>query len=408
MPSKTVQADGRVNGAGSRRLHPRPIVRSDAGPHPAESVPVGSIAVGRRRAGRWTGSGLPRRRVRDGDVRGLAGGHVGHGTRPSQRTGSAAVLDRRIRYRRRRRVRDCARQRTATARARCRPDRRTKGADPAHARRGRGARGGAGDHSADGSADWYAEQRLAAARSGDWQERSDAIGELALERSARGYGVLHDIATNRAGEVDARTQAVSALAEFPEAKDTLLALADDPAPQIQAAAGASLLLFADDPRAWAVIERLVLDERASVREPMQSALRYGRMQQAAVDKRTRLLERIARGGRPSEALAAAAEIGTSGFETAMAVLEDSSKDDTTRLQAIGVLGRIRDPRATARLHQIVLGRVEPGVRGGGERGGISTGGRRGDREDPRLRTGRGVARRRTRWSERRCSTRVTS
>jgi hypothetical protein len=166
---------------------------------------------------------------------------------------------------------------------------------------------------------------------------------------------------DRSDDEIARAQATVAMAEYPEAKETLLALADDPSPGVQVAAGTGLLLFADDPRAWAVVERLARDERASVRQPMQAALRHGRMDPGGRDRRARLLEEIARAGPPAEALAAAAEIGAAGFATAMAVLEDASKDDRTRLDAINVLGQLEDRRALARLHQIVVGNPEPGL-----------------------------------------------
>ena len=205
----------------------------------------------------------------------------------------------------------------------------------------------------------YQERDVARARSGSETDRADAIRELALQRTDRAYRVLHAIAVKRSEDAYVRTQAISAIAEYPESKDALIALAGDEAPAIQAAAGSELVRFANDPKAWAIVERLARDERDLVREALLRSLTYWHPPGAEA-KQNALLADIARHAPPEEALAAAAEIGTSGFGTAMAVFQDVSKDDQQRIQAIAVLGKIRDARATARLHQIVLGRTEPG------------------------------------------------
>jgi HEAT repeat protein len=205
----------------------------------------------------------------------------------------------------------------------------------------------------------YQEGEVARARGGSESDRGDAIRDLALRRTDRAYRALHAIAINRSEDAYVRAQAISAMAEYPESKDALIALAGDDAPDIQAAAGGELVRFATDPRAWAVVERLARDERDLVREALLRSLKYWHPPGAEA-KQNALLADIARNAPPEEALAAAAELGTSGFETAMAVFQDVSKDDRQRLEAIEVLGKIRDPRATTRLHQVVLGRTEPG------------------------------------------------
>jgi HEAT repeat protein len=208
--------------------------------------------------------------------------------------------------------------------------------------------------------DFYRRQEVAYARHGSEQDRFEAIQALGEQRTARAYRALRDIALDRADSAYIRGQAAYALAEYPEGKQTLLTLAEDAPPEMLGAVGAGLLLFADDPRAWAVIERLARDERELVRRPMQQALRYGRMHQGAVEKRRRLLEAIAAGGSTTDALAAAAELGTAGFDRALAVLTDTSQDDQTRIEAIEVLARTRDERAIAPLLDVVFGRAAPG------------------------------------------------
>src|SRR5262249_3298223 len=138
------------------------------------------------------------------------------------------------------------------------------------------------------------ERTVARARHGDFGDRSQAINELSFAGTPRAYRALREIAVDPRQEQSARSQAAYALASYPEAKETLLALAADPSPFVQSAAGAGLLVFADDPRAWANVERLARDERALVREQVQEAVRHGRMHPAARDKRARLLEEIAR------------------------------------------------------------------------------------------------------------------
>ena len=207
----------------------------------------------------------------------------------------------------------------------------------------------------------YQHQEMAQARHGTEADRDQAIQELGQRGTPAAYRALRDIAFNRAEDPYIRSRAAYQLAEYPEGKESLLTLAGDAPPAMLGTVGAGLLLFADDPRAWAVVERLARDERASVREPMQEALRYGRMQQGAVAKRTRLLEAIAASGSTPDALAAAGELGTGGFDRAIAMLTDASNDDATRLEAAAVLGKIRDPRAIGPLLDVVVGRAAPGI-----------------------------------------------
>lgn len=205
------------------------------------------------------------------------------------------------------------------------------------------------------------ERKVYWARHGAVEGRSHAISDLSHAGTPRAYRTLRDIAVDPREDAYLRSQAAYGLANYPDAKEPLLVLAADPEPHVRASAAAGLLVFADDPRAWAVVERLARDERALIRDPVQAALRQGRIHPAARDKRTRLLEEIARSAAPGEALAAAAEVGAAGFDRALALFEDVSKDDVTRLKAIKVLGQLEDPRALDRLHQIVVGRTEAGL-----------------------------------------------
>lgn len=70
-----------------------------------------------------------------------------------------------------------------------------------------------------------------------------------------------------------RAAATSALAQYPEAQGTLLALAGDGTAEVRAAAGAALLGVAEDAAAWAAIDRLAREDATLlVRERMADAL----------------------------------------------------------------------------------------------------------------------------------------
>jgi HEAT repeat protein len=137
------------------------------------------------------------------------------------------------------------------------------------------------------------QRKVATARSRGGYERTTAIYELGRERSSRAYGVLRDIASDKRDDPNARVSAAQVLADYPEAKSSLIALTHDENPDVRAAAGNALLMLADDDDAWSNIERLVRDDDVlTVRERMASSLASGRVHPAGAARRLALLKAL--------------------------------------------------------------------------------------------------------------------
>ena len=194
-----------------------------------------------------------------------------------------------------------------------------------------------------------------AARGAEDSTRFGAISTLGQRQTPRAYQTLHGIATNTADDPYARAEAIVAMSLYADATPAIIALAGDPDPIVREGAGRALLRFAGDAQAWAAIEKLARDETLLVRERMAEALAGPQFQSMPEEQRTALLREITKSDSPAAALSAARGLGAAGYDTAWQTLMDESRLDGTRLDAIRVLGSVKDPRALPMLRSIVHG-----------------------------------------------------
>jgi HEAT repeat protein len=199
-------------------------------------------------------------------------------------------------------------------------------------------------------ADWRAQNRALSRRN---PERYSAIVALELRPSPEARQTLLTIARDTSDDSGMRAAAIGALHPYPDVRDVLLSLAADPAPEVRAAAGRALLRSADDPRVWAVIEQLARDNSLAAREQMAAALAEAPVPAAAEESRRALLREIARSDTPVAALGAAAALGAEGYDAALAMLNDRSLFDERRLEALKLLGRLKDARVADLLRDIL-------------------------------------------------------
>jgi hypothetical protein len=198
-----------------------------------------------------------------------------------------------------------------------------------------------------------------AARGVDGTARFGAISTLGSRQTPRAYQTLHAIAADTRDDPYARAEALVAMSFYGDAAPAIIAFAGDPDPIVRAGVGRALLMFAGDAQAWATIEKLARDETLLVREQMAEAVAGSQRGPLPEEKRAALLREIAKSDSPGAALSAARGLGAAGYDTAWQTLMDESHLDGTRVDAIRVLGSVKDPRALPLLRSIVHGTAGP-------------------------------------------------
>ena len=198
-----------------------------------------------------------------------------------------------------------------------------------------------------------------AARGADGPARFGAISKLGGRQTPRAYETLHGIAADTRDDPHARAEALVAMSFYSEAAPAIIAFAGDPDPVVRAGVGRALLMFAGDPQAWATIEKLSRDETLLVREQMAEAVAGSTRGPLPEEKRAALLRDITKSDSPGAALSAARGLGAAGYDTAWQTLMEEGHLDGTRIDAIRVLGTVKDPRALPMLRSIVLGTAGP-------------------------------------------------
>ena len=198
-----------------------------------------------------------------------------------------------------------------------------------------------------------------AARGAGGPARFAAISKLGGRQTPRAYQTLHDIAANTNDDPYARAEALVAMSFYADAAPAIIAFAGDPDPIVRAGVGRALLMFASDAQAWATIEKLSRDDTLLVREQMAEAVAGSQRGPLPAEKRTALLREITNSDSPGAALSAAKGLGAAGYDTAWQTLMDEGHLDGTRLDAIRILGSVKDPRALPMLRSIVHGTAGP-------------------------------------------------